>query len=129
MQTLSTAKSDAQYSGNPGGGQSKATKAHRNQRCKFGSGVDVILDHDLKSKRGMIKNGDQEQDHENTDERRSQPGDKGGVSLPVCAMIEATNHNVNGMRATADTRCDNQCPTPSFAEPRPIARARDERLR
>src|SRR6185437_6744034 len=43
-------------------------------------------------------------------------------------MIEAANHSVRGTRATAETRCAHQDPTPSLAEPRPIARARGERM-
>src|SRR6185437_4745310 len=43
-------------------------------------------------------------------------------------MIEAANQSVRGMRATAETRCAHQDPTPSLAEPRPIARASGEAM-
>src|SRR5579872_138832 len=43
-------------------------------------------------------------------------------------MIEAANHSVRGTRATAETRSAHQGPTPSLAEPRPIARASGERM-
>ena len=35
------------------------------KRCEFGPGVNVILDHDLQPKRGVIKKRDQKQDHQN----------------------------------------------------------------
>src|SRR6185312_854580 len=43
-------------------------------------------------------------------------------------MSEAANHSVKGTRATAETRSAHQDPTPSLAEPRPIARASGDRL-
>src|ERR1700693_211528 len=43
-------------------------------------------------------------------------------------MIEAANHSVRGTRATAETRSAHQGPTPSLADPRPIARASGERM-
>ena len=77
--SLSAAKGDAQGGHDSCGGECEAAKAHRYQRCKFSPGVDVILDHDLQPKRGVIEEGDQKQDHENAGERRSQPSDEGGV--------------------------------------------------
>ena len=38
--------------------------------------MDVVLDHDLWAKRGVIKERDQEQDHQDGGERRSQPDDE-----------------------------------------------------
>src|SRR5215469_5584022 len=44
------------------------------------------------------------------------------------AMIEATNQRHNGTSAIAVRRWAHQCWTPSFAEPRPIARPIGERI-
>src|SRR6185437_8175040 len=43
-------------------------------------------------------------------------------------MIEAANHSARGTRATAETRSAHQAPTPSLADPRPIARAKGVRM-
>jgi hypothetical protein len=54
---LSAAKGDAQGGHDSCGGECEAAKAHRYQRCKFSPGVDVILDHDLQPKCGVIEEG------------------------------------------------------------------------
>jgi hypothetical protein len=41
--------------------------------------MDVILNHHLQSKRGMIKQRDQQKDHEDRGGELSQPGDEAGV--------------------------------------------------
>ena len=42
-------------------------------------GVDVILDHDLQAKRGVMEQGDQQQDHQGGDEGCPQPSDESRV--------------------------------------------------
>jgi tRNA nucleotidyltransferase (CCA-adding enzyme) len=50
------------------------------------------------------------------------------LSAPISDMAANTNHRERGTRAIAVTRCDHQCPTPSFAAPRPRARLNEERI-
>src|SRR5271155_2738329 len=50
-------------------------------------------------------------------------------SAPTRPINAITNHRTSGTSAAAVTRCSSQCSTPSFADPRPIARPSGERIR
>ena len=59
--------------------RNRTAEPDRNHRCELSVGVDVIFNHHLKAERRMMKECDQQQDHETRRERRPQPADKGRI--------------------------------------------------
>src|SRR5665213_2837710 len=66
---LSTTESDTQSGHDTRGRERTAAKTHRDHRRELGPRMYVVLDNDLQAKRGVIKERDQKQDHQNGSER------------------------------------------------------------
>ena len=81
-------------------GERETAKTHRDDGGELGSGVDVILDHDLQAERSVMEQGDQKQDHQGGGERRPQPGDEGGVI--AAAMHDDLGREPNRQRHKRD---------------------------
>jgi hypothetical protein len=79
---FSTAERDAQDGYDTRGRKGAATKTRSNHGRELGRGMDVVLDHDLQTKRCVIKKRNQKQDHQDDGERRSQPDDERRVVAP-----------------------------------------------
>jgi len=79
---LSTAERDAQDGHDTRGSEGAATKTRSNHSRELGRGMNVVLDHDLQTKRRVIKKRNQKQDHQDGGERRSPSDDERRVVAP-----------------------------------------------
>jgi hypothetical protein len=79
---LSTAERDAQDGHDTCGREGEATKMRSNHNRELDRGMNVVLDHDLETKRHVVKKRDQKQDHQDGGERSSQPNDERRVVAP-----------------------------------------------
>src|SRR6266550_6178926 len=77
---VSAVNGDAHGGEDASNGKCETDEAYRHLRWNFRSvGVDIILDEHSEVERRVRKERDQEQHHENSYERRLEPGDEGIV--------------------------------------------------